>query len=91
ALQLIGSRHPGEAVAAVTHAVMIRLVLAKLSGTGGENWRIPVRRGSVTELRARDGTFTLAGQPGEGARPPGAAAPHGVMAAESALPSRGGA
>jgi broad specificity phosphatase PhoE len=80
-------------VAAVTHAVMIRLVLAKLSGTDDENWRTPVRRGSVTELRARGGMFTLAGQPGDedGARPSGAAAPRGVMAAESALPSHGGA
>jgi broad specificity phosphatase PhoE len=44
-------------VAAVTHAVMIRLFLAKLSRTDDENWRIPVRRGSVTELSGRSGTF----------------------------------
>src|SRR6266576_2178661 len=44
ALQLIGSRHAGEAVAAVTHAVMIRLILVALGGTDGENWRIPVGR-----------------------------------------------
>src|SRR4051812_35939693 len=35
ALQLIGSRHPGEAVAAVSHAVMIRLVVAELTGNEG--------------------------------------------------------
>src|SRR5437764_4804080 len=50
ALQLIGSRHAGEAVAAITHAVMIRLALVRLNGIDGEGWRLPVARGSVTEL-----------------------------------------
>lgn len=48
ALRLIGQRHAGETVAAVTHAVMIRLVVAELCGSGGEKWRIPVGRGSLT-------------------------------------------
>jgi len=50
AVQLIGSRHPGEAVAVVTHAVMIRLTLVALNGVQGESWRHPVGRGSVTEF-----------------------------------------
>jgi broad specificity phosphatase PhoE len=50
ALQLIGSRHPGETVVAVTHAVMIRLFVAQLNGTDDESWRIPVGRGSITEF-----------------------------------------
>jgi broad specificity phosphatase PhoE len=54
ALQLIGSRHPGEAVVAVTHAVMIRLTLVALNGTEGESWRRSVGRGSVTEFRIAD-------------------------------------
>src|SRR5947208_4383968 len=32
ALRLIGARHPGETVAGVTHAVMIRLAVARLTG-----------------------------------------------------------
>jgi broad specificity phosphatase PhoE len=35
ALHLIGRRHPGETVAAVTHAVTIRLVVAKLPVIAG--------------------------------------------------------
>lgn len=63
ALQLIGSRHPGETVAAVTHAVMIRLVVAKLHGTEDETWRIPVGRGSVTEFHIEADAIRLAALP----------------------------
>ncbi len=59
ALHLIGSRHPGEAVAAVSHAVMIRLVVAELTGNTGEEWRIPVGRGSLAHFLLEDGTITL--------------------------------
>ena len=55
ALTLIGRRHPGEAVCAVTHAVMIRLAVARIQGTSGEGWRIPVGRGSYTKF-VFDGT-----------------------------------
>ncbi len=50
ALRLIGSRHPGERVAVVSHAVMIRLVAAAAIGTEDESWRIPVGRGSITTM-----------------------------------------
>jgi broad specificity phosphatase PhoE len=63
ALQLIGSRHPGESVAAVTHAVMIRLTLMELSGVDGEGWRRPVRRGGVMEFRIEDGMIRLVAPP----------------------------
>jgi broad specificity phosphatase PhoE len=63
ALQLIGSRHPGEAVAAVTHAVMIRLAVARLSGIDGETWRIPVGRGSVSLFLIEAGEIALAQLP----------------------------
>src|SRR6266566_1059799 len=55
ALALIGSRHAGESVAAVTHAVMIRLAVAKLTGTDDESWRLPVGRGSLTEVHIAHG------------------------------------
>ncbi|TMF97304.1 MAG: histidine phosphatase family protein [Chloroflexi bacterium] len=64
ALQLIGSRHPGEAVVAVTHAVMIRLTRVALHGVADESWRLPVGRGSVTEFRVGD-TIRLAETPEE--------------------------
>ena len=64
AIELIGSRHPAEAVAAVTHAVMIRLTLVALNGVQGESWRQPVGRGSVTEFHV-DGTIQLAALPTE--------------------------
>ena len=60
AIQLIGRRHPGEVVAAVSHAVMIRLAVAKLNGVEDESWRIPVGRGSLTEFAVRAGDIRLA-------------------------------
>jgi broad specificity phosphatase PhoE len=65
AVQLIGARHPGEPVAAVTHAVMIRLLVVALTGMTGEGWRIPVGRGSLTTISVKDGTIAL-GQLPEG-------------------------
>lgn len=59
AIQLMGERHPGEAVAAVTHAVMIRLLVVALTGLTGEGWRIPVGRGSLTTVTVKDGTISL--------------------------------
>ncbi|TMB92072.1 MAG: histidine phosphatase family protein [Chloroflexi bacterium] len=64
ALRLIGSRHRGEAVVAVSHAVMIRLVLFTDMNLPGERWRIPVGLGSITELAVDDDRISLVGQPG---------------------------
>jgi broad specificity phosphatase PhoE len=66
ALQLIGSRHAGETVAAVSHAVMIRLTMVALGGVHGENWRIPVGRGSVTAFDLERGAIGLASPPDGG-------------------------
>ena len=64
AVSLIGSRHPGEVVVAVTHAVMIRLIVNRITGVGGEEWRIPVGRGSLTALHVKqNGEITLAELP----------------------------
>ena len=59
ALQLIGRRHAGETVAAVTHAVMIRLAVARLTGVEGEDWRIPVGRGSLTRFEVTGDAIAL--------------------------------
>jgi broad specificity phosphatase PhoE len=63
AMRLIASRHPGEVVVGVTHAVMIRLVVAELTGIEDESWRIPVGRGSLTEFVMKHDTIRLAGLP----------------------------
>lgn len=59
ALELIGSRHAGQVVAAVTHAVMIRLALMKVTHIEDESWRSSVRRGPVTELWLRNGDIHI--------------------------------
>jgi broad specificity phosphatase PhoE len=63
AVELIGSRHAGELVAAVTHAVMIRLLVARLTDVAGEHWRIPVGRGSLTAINIEDGQVSVARLP----------------------------
>jgi broad specificity phosphatase PhoE len=63
ALHLIGQRHPGESVVAVTHAVMIRLAVSSLENIEGEDWRIPVGRGSLCTFTIRNGEISLAALP----------------------------
>jgi broad specificity phosphatase PhoE len=58
-ISLIEERHRGESVAAVTHAVTIRLVVAKLLGITGKRWRIPVGRGSLTTCVLSNGEITI--------------------------------
>lgn len=63
AVLLMGDRHKGERVAAVTHAVMIRLIAATLLDLEGAHWRIPVGRGSLTRFEVEDGEIRLMGMP----------------------------
>ena len=63
AVELIGSRHAGETVVAVTHAVMIRLLVARITGIGGERWRLPVGRGSLTSMEVSDDGIALTALP----------------------------
>lgn len=63
AVHLMGARHAGERVAAVTHAVMIRLIAGTLLDLPGANWRIPVGRGSLTKFEVEDGQIRLVGMP----------------------------
>ena len=62
-LRRIGEHHKGERVAGVTHAVMIRLLAAKLLDRRGEEWRIPVGRGSITKLEVENGQIRLLQEP----------------------------
>jgi broad specificity phosphatase PhoE len=63
ALELIGKRHPGEAVAAVSHAVMIRLAVLHVQPIEGEEWRIPLGRGSVTRMEITDRSMRISSLP----------------------------
>jgi broad specificity phosphatase PhoE len=60
ALWLMGSRHGGEAVAAVTHAVMVRLILLHVSGIEDESWRLSAGDSPVTEVHVSGGLIELA-------------------------------
>jgi broad specificity phosphatase PhoE len=63
ALRLIGSRHPGESVAAVTHAVMLRLALLEAGGTDDHSWRRGAEHGPVTQFHITTGAIRLAERP----------------------------
>ena len=63
ALSLIGERHRGETVAAVTHAVMIRLAVVHIELTDGEQWRIPIGRGSLTKFEIANHQYKLSALP----------------------------
>jgi broad specificity phosphatase PhoE len=50
AIELISDRHRGDTVAAVSHAVMIRLAVLAIHPVEGEQWRLPLGRGSLTKF-----------------------------------------
>lgn len=61
ALGSITERHPGEAIAAVSHEIPIRLVVAALDGIEGPAfWGVRLPTGSVTRLWHEAGSLTLA-------------------------------
>jgi broad specificity phosphatase PhoE len=64
ALRLIGGRHSGESIVAITHAVMIRLVMATILDLSGEDWRVPLGRGSITEILVDGGRISIGEGPG---------------------------
>jgi broad specificity phosphatase PhoE len=64
ALRLIGGRHSGESIVAITHAVMIRLVMSSILSLSGEDWRVPLGRGSITEVVVDDGNISIGPGPG---------------------------
>ena len=59
ALEAIARQHPGESVVAVTHAVIVRLAVGKMTGRLGPEWRFPLATGSTTVVDAVDGSFTV--------------------------------
>jgi broad specificity phosphatase PhoE len=52
ALRTLGERHPGEAVAAVSHGVMLRLAVLRVGGAPASGWQFKVPTGSAIEFLA---------------------------------------
>jgi broad specificity phosphatase PhoE len=69
ALRFIGDQHAGEAVAAVTHGVMVRLAILRVQPQ--PEWEVPLATGSSVVFEVKDGQVSLAPDvalPGETAR-----------------------
>lgn len=64
AIRLMGGRHAGESIVAISHAVMIRLVMSSILHLDGEDWRVPLGRGSITEVIVDDGKISIGPGPG---------------------------
>jgi broad specificity phosphatase PhoE len=60
ALHLLGSRHPGESVAAVSHGVMLRLAVLRTQGAPRSGWQFKVPTGSALEFEIDDAGPRLA-------------------------------
>src|SRR5690349_1335945 len=50
ALRLVGQRHSGESVAAVSHGVMLRLAVLRVQGAPAGGWQFKVPTGSAIEF-----------------------------------------
>ena len=57
ALRKIGERHKGEAVAAVSHGVMVRLAVLRVAPQ--PEWEVPLETGSSTVFDVLDGEISL--------------------------------
>jgi broad specificity phosphatase PhoE len=64
AIRLIAGRHSGESIVAISHAVMIRLVMSSILNLSGEHWRVPLGRGSITEVVVDGGNISIGPGPG---------------------------
>ncbi|MCW2959673.1 MAG: Alpha-ribazole-5-phosphate phosphatase [Thermoleophilia bacterium] len=65
-LQTIGANHPGAAVAAVSHGVMLRLAVLHTAGLITEDWQFKISTGGSLVFEVTDGVVKLAsGIPGE--------------------------
>jgi|GEM_PF-646640 len=83
ALRLMGGRHAGESVVAISHAVMIRLVMSSILNLAGENWRVPLGRGSITEVLVEGDRITLGTGPGYAGSADASSTPVQLSAASS--------
>jgi broad specificity phosphatase PhoE len=54
ALEAIARQHQGQSVAAVTHAAMVRLAVARITGRLGPDWRIALPTGSITVVESSE-------------------------------------
>ena len=59
ALELLGQRHPGESVAAVSHGVMLRLAVLRIQGAPRGGWQFKIPTGSAIEFAAGRGGIRL--------------------------------
>ena len=59
ALEAIARQHQGQSVVAVSHAAMVRLVVARITGRLGPEWRIPLPLGSITVVEASEGGLSV--------------------------------
>ena len=66
ALRAIGRRHPGRAVAAVTHGAMVRLAMHRVAPQPDGAWDVPLATGSATVFAVQNGHVALASAPGAG-------------------------
>jgi broad specificity phosphatase PhoE len=67
ALCRIGEQHPGAAVAAVTHGVMVRLAVLRAAPERGGDWEVHLPTGSAAVFQVQAGDLSLVALPGEGA------------------------
>jgi broad specificity phosphatase PhoE len=58
ALRYIGDEHPGQAVAAVTHGVMVRFAILRVQPQ--PDWEVPLATGSSVVFEVKDGKVSLA-------------------------------
>jgi broad specificity phosphatase PhoE len=62
-LRTIALLHPGETVAAVSHAAMLRLVIANVTDTPRAQWRHDLPNGSVCVFEVSDSDIALVRMP----------------------------
>jgi broad specificity phosphatase PhoE len=59
ALEAIARQHPGQSVAAVTHAALVRLAIARITGRLGPEWRLPLPIGCITVVESTEGGLSV--------------------------------
>lgn len=62
-LRMLALLHPGGTVAAVSHAAMLRLVIAQVTDAPRADWRHNLPNGSVCEFDVTDGRIALLRMP----------------------------